>query len=385
MTKEEVLQLEKELSFQEFNNHDAYQLGQIIVDHIEKNHLKNVRIRIVLDKDIIFQYLMDGKKGVIWLDRKQKTVEKYGHSSYYIYLENEENKTYQEDEKDESLVICGGGFPLIIHDELRGSILVSGLVHDEDHQVIVDCLRKLKDASDIDGTLVFNQQIKKQDKEAIEKYQKEHLFGVCSGRPRCALFDLEKLKLDFYILSSGAMILDKGLNIIQDFSMKKEIVQQIFNEYKKKAHIILQTGNADVFYATLKEDYNPKLKVISSFKEVEHEIIYGISLVFKDDKITKKACLEINQKYQEVEGFQNRNSIDIVRKGCSKGTGIKIIKDYYHLEKVAGIGDSYNDLPMLKVVDTAFTFKTSPQEIQKQVHYCVNDIAEAIALLEVEK
>ena len=240
-------------------------------------------------------------------------------------------------------------------------------------------------ASDIDGTLVFNQQIKKQDKEAIEKYQKKHLFGVCSGRPRCALFDLKQLKLDFYILSSAAVILDKDLNIIQDFPMKKEIVQQIFNEYHQHAQIILQTGNADVFYTTLKEDYNPKLKVISSFKEVEHEIIYGISLVFKDDKITKKACLEINQKYQEVEGFQNRNSIDIVRKGCSKGTGIKIIKDYYHLEKVAGIGNSYNDLPMLKVVDTAFTFKTSPQEIQKQVHYCVNDIAEAIALLEVEK
>ena len=240
-------------------------------------------------------------------------------------------------------------------------------------------------ASDIDGTLVFNQQIKKQDKEAIEKYQKKHLFGVCSGRPRCVLFDLEKLKLDFYILSSGAMILDKGLNIIQDFPMKKEIVQQIFNEYHQHAQIILQTGNADVFYATLKEDYNPKLKVISSFKEVEHEIIYGISLIFKDDKTTKKVCFEINQKYHEVEGFQNRNSIDIVRKGCSKGTGIKIIKDYYHLEKVAGIGDSYNDLPMLKVVDTAFTFKTSPQEIQNQVHYCVNDIAEAIALLEVEK
>ena len=136
MTKEEVLQLEKELSFQKFNNHDVYQLGQIIVNHIEKNQLKNVRIRIVLDGDIVFQYLMDGKK---------KTVEKYGHSSYYIYLENEENGTYQADEKDESLVICGGGFPLIIQNELRGCILVSGLAHDEDHQVIVDCLRKLKD------------------------------------------------------------------------------------------------------------------------------------------------------------------------------------------------------------------------------------------------
>ena len=145
MTKEEVLQLEKELSFQKFNNYDAYQLGQIIVNHIEKNQLKNVRIRIVLDGDIVFQYLMDGKKGVVWLDRKQKTVEKYGHSSYYVYLENEENGMYQADEKDESLVICGGGFPLIIQNELRGSILVSGLAHDEDHQVIVDCLRELKD------------------------------------------------------------------------------------------------------------------------------------------------------------------------------------------------------------------------------------------------
>ena len=145
MTKKEVLQLEKELSFQEFNNHDVYQLGQIIVNHIEKNQLKNVRIRIVLDGDIVFQYLMDGKKGVVWLDRKQKTVEKYGHSSYYIYLENEKNGTYQADEKDESLVICGGGFPLIIQNELRGSILVSGLAHDEDHQVIVDCLSKIKD------------------------------------------------------------------------------------------------------------------------------------------------------------------------------------------------------------------------------------------------
>ena len=107
--------------------------------------MKNVRIRIFLDGDIVFQYLMDGKKGVVWLDRKQKTVEKYGHSSYYIYLENEENGTYQADEKDESLIICGGGFPLIIQNELRGSILVSGLAHDEDHQVIVDCLRKIKD------------------------------------------------------------------------------------------------------------------------------------------------------------------------------------------------------------------------------------------------
>ena len=102
-------------------------------------------------------------------------------------------------------------------------------------------------ASDIDGTLVFNQQIKKQDKEAIEKYQKEHLFGVCSGRPRCALFDLEKPKLDFYILSSGAEILDKDLNIIQDFPMKKKsfnkslmnIINMHKSSYKQEMQMFL--------------------------------------------------------------------------------------------------------------------------------------------------
>ena len=83
-------------------------------------------------------------------------------------------------------------------------------------------------ASDIDGTLVFNQQIKKQDKEAIEKYQKEHLFGVCSGRPRCALFDLEKLKLDFYIHSDSitsprSLIKQLTLPFINSHSLKKSM------------------------------------------------------------------------------------------------------------------------------------------------------------------
>ena len=74
------------------------------------------------------------------MSKKKKAV-----NFYKLWQEVSEVKGFEEDEKDESLVICGGGFPLIIRGELRGSILVSGLVHDEDHQVIVDCLRKLKD------------------------------------------------------------------------------------------------------------------------------------------------------------------------------------------------------------------------------------------------
>ena len=91
-----------------------------------------------------------GSKRRLTKDEKQRTshlakLKEFKPALIKVSFDNEKIITTKEDEKDESLVICGGGFPLIIRGELRGSILVSGLVHDEDHQVIVDCLRKLKD------------------------------------------------------------------------------------------------------------------------------------------------------------------------------------------------------------------------------------------------
>ena len=105
MTKEEVLQLEKELSFQEFNNHDAYQLGQIIVDHIEKNHLKNVRIRIVLDKDIIS--LDESVTDNILLEiplqilAENEEAEELPSGKFWSVLSEEDYAKQQEDKKEE--------------------------------------------------------------------------------------------------------------------------------------------------------------------------------------------------------------------------------------------------------------------------------------------
>lgn len=142
---EEVIKQEEKYIFNNFTNKDAYTLGNLIIKKVEDNKLKNVRIRIVIDNDIVFQYIMDGKKGEEWLDRKQNTVEKYQHSSYYVYLQQDTIKDL--DVNDSSLAICGGGFPLVINNTIRGCIIVSGLAHDEDHQLIIDCLKEFKDES----------------------------------------------------------------------------------------------------------------------------------------------------------------------------------------------------------------------------------------------
>ena len=60
--------------------------------------------------------------------------------------------------------------------------------------------------------------------------------------------------------------------------------------------------------------------------------------------------------------MQNVDAIDVVKKGCSKGQGILRLKELITGE-TAGIGDSYNDLEMFKVVDYSFTFDSSPQDI----------------------
>lgn len=141
---EELLQLEKDLSFISFDHEDAYHLGQMLVDKVNTQNLKPLRIRIVLNHDIVFQYLMNGKNGEEWLNRKQKTVEMFEHSSYYIWTCQETNHQYDKYLDDDSMAICGGGFPLIMNDEIIGCCIVSGLQHDQDHQIIVDCLKELK-------------------------------------------------------------------------------------------------------------------------------------------------------------------------------------------------------------------------------------------------
>ncbi|WP_304528253.1 hypothetical protein [Romboutsia ilealis] len=43
-----------------------------VLDIVKKENLKNVRIRVTYNNDIIFQYLMNGKTSETWLDRKEK-------------------------------------------------------------------------------------------------------------------------------------------------------------------------------------------------------------------------------------------------------------------------------------------------------------------------
>ncbi len=389
MKAKDILKQEKELAFKNFTNEDAYLIASILIEQIKERALQNIRIRIVYRNEMIYQYLMDGKHGEIWLDRKQKTIETFQHSGYYLFLENEEKKTYEQYLNDESLVICGGSFPLIVDNDYAGCFLVSGLAHDQDHQLIVEALRKYQHrkalASDIDGTLYFHElaePYKVNDIIAIKEFQKAgHLFGVCSGRPLCHFNDMRKLNLDFYIATSGAVLLDKHFHIIEDYPMEKEIARDLFERYHNNYGIIVQTNSLERFYATRQDFPNQYTYLFQCFTEVREDKIYGMSLVGENEEEMFQLKQELTILYPQLHCFQNKNSIDIVVKECSKGIAIRRMKQLLKVNEMAGIGDSYNDIPLLKESDYGFSFYHSPHDVKNEAKYLVSDIDEAIHIM----
>lgn len=240
-------------------------------------------------------------------------------------------------------------------------------------------------ASDIDGTLIFRElekSYKPEDLKAIQAFQKAgHLFGVCTGRPLCNFDEIRKLNLDFYIVSSGAILLDKDFQIIEEYPITKKLAKTVFDDYKDEAGIIVQTGSNINMYMTFEETTGDHVCIINHFDEIDEDKIYGISLVVDSDKTAMLIKKQLDNKYPELEGFQNKNSIDIVKKGCSKGTAIKRLKQILNSNEMSGIGDSYNDIPLLESADIGFTFHSSPKVIQDKANYIVDGIKQAIDIL----
>ena len=127
------------------------------------------------------------------------------------------------------------------------------------------------------------------------------------------------------------------------------------------------------------------LKYCKIQKRLDAKTLKAYKIDLAQDVYKRQLCEELNARYGDtIIGYQNSNSVDIVCQGNSKGTGIKFVKKYLKANKIYGIGDSYNDLPMLETVDVSFTFHSSPKSVQKQATHLVSGIAEAIDIIEQE-
>lgn len=143
-----MLEMQEEiLQFSHFTNEDAWELGNLIVMEAKRRSLP-VAVSIRLNNGyVVFQYAsnrtnMDNES---WMARKFNTVRRLEQSSLRAYmLLRKAEETLEErfmDPKD--YAACGGGFPIRVEEVgVIGGVIVSGLDHVSDHDLVVKCVSR---------------------------------------------------------------------------------------------------------------------------------------------------------------------------------------------------------------------------------------------------
>lgn len=136
---------EQVLRYSQFTRKMALELALKIIQLVEEKYRESVAVRIVEDQTTIFAYKMPGTslENDWWMDRKLAVTRYTGTSSLRAYVEAEAGLRHAFwQERADNFAACGGCFPILPADGSMpwAFVLVSGLPHHLDHQVIVDAI-----------------------------------------------------------------------------------------------------------------------------------------------------------------------------------------------------------------------------------------------------
>ncbi len=144
----QILEEEQELVFPDFSQETARALGMSLMNHgIE--HKLPIAIDITRYGHCLFHCGLEGSApdNAQWVLRKNKVVQRFGHSSLYVGLSCEEDGVSFEDKyllSPKEFAPFGGAFPITVANTgIIGTVTVSGLAQEEDHKLVVSHLRRL--------------------------------------------------------------------------------------------------------------------------------------------------------------------------------------------------------------------------------------------------
>ena len=144
---ERLLQEEQELQFVSFNEVTAWEIGCQLVERAQKDGLR-VTIDITRGSHQLFHASMPGTSvdNDEWIKRKVRTVYRFGHSSFYLGQRlNSKGKNIEEAYliPESEYAPHGGCFPILVKNTgMVGTITVSGLSQEEDHNMVVQAIRE---------------------------------------------------------------------------------------------------------------------------------------------------------------------------------------------------------------------------------------------------
>ncbi len=261
-------------------------------------------------------------------------------------------------------------------------------------------------ACDLDGTLVSSDMsISENNKKAIKAFSEKGIpFVPCTGRTLSEMSDtVNNPDIRYYICSNGALIWDKKTNEKSYLCMSQKTANAVLDVLMSTdCYIIMHHDGKTYADARVvdrgKEEYNVPYNVdelICNFANIEENFaekaysmdnVESICVIFRsiEDTIKYRDELSKNCELLVVDGW-SRN-LEIFSSKASKGRALEILakKLGIAISETIGIGDSGNDISMIKCAGLGLAMSNASESLKKVADevICSNDEGVASYVLE---
>jgi len=246
---------------------------------------------------------------------------------------------------------------------------------------------------DMDGTLLNDKKIISENNiKAIRLANEKGVrIAVCTGRIfTSADFFSELLSVKSPVIASnGAYIREKDRDAVvykATLGVEKcKKILEVLRRFKLYPHYYTSDTvftekliHSSLFYQevnkTLPKDKQIKIVQVKDWNEVfekyESEIFKGIAV--DEDLENLQNAKNTLRDMQDFEVVSSRyDNFEVMNKGVSKGNAVKILAEYYGInkEQVICIGDSENDLSMIKFAGLGVAMENGSQAVKEAAQY----------------
>ncbi len=248
-------------------------------------------------------------------------------------------------------------------------------------------------AMDMDGTLLNDDKsISKYNEKMIRKAMESGVkVVISSGRLPVTLgFYIDTIfKNQPVICCNGAIILDENKNIIKSNLLDKGAILKVIDILREKKDTYYYFYSDSILYGErispstkkfyefnekMDKNFKLKIEVIGDSKEFIQDNNSNINKMVVLDKDIDY-LLRLRERLNKVPKIDTTKSdmhnIEIISKNISKGSGLKILTDYYNipLSECIAVGNDENDESMIREAGLGIAVANAREFLKKSADY----------------